>query len=208
MEIQVYKPSDAGNLITWAADINAAHIEAMRHADSAVEHAKRAGFLLLKVKQKLTHGQFGEWLDKNSAVSARQAQRYMQAAQGKPLPVRTIAAPVKYDTVSHLPAVAKLPKDEAKEMEQAIKELRRAVEINASLEYAVLMARVRHLPTGDKSAAYETIETFYAVTSELKALTIQRDIAMNENAELKRVLKRGRREIDALKKAAHPAGTH
>ena len=203
MEIQAYMPSDAGNLTTWAADINAAHIEAMRHADSAMEHAKRAGALLLKVKQKLTHGLFGEWLDKNSAVSARQAQRYMQAAQGKPLPVRTIAAPVKYDTVSHLPAVAKLPKDEAKEMEQAIKELQRSVEINASLEYAVLMKKVGSLTAGDRAEAYETIETFYALTAELKASTIQRDIAMNANAEIKRVLKRQRREIDALKKATH-----
>lgn len=209
MEVQAYKPSDAGNLSTWAADINAAHIEAMRHAESAVEHAKRAGLLLLKVKQKLPHGLFGEWLDKNSAVSDRQARRYMAAAQGKPLPMRALKsdtvsvldAPVKYDTVSHLPAVAKLPTDDAKEMEQVNKELSREYGILASLEYAVLMAKVRHLPAGDKAAAYETIETFYALTAENKAMTTQRDILMNENAELNRALKRGRREIDALKKA-------
>lgn len=98
MQIQTHdKP---GNLTTWAADINAAHADAVKHASSAIDYAKTAGELLLKVKQKLPHGAFGGWLEANVEVSERQARRYMAAAQGKPLPMRTL----KTDTVSVLPA--------------------------------------------------------------------------------------------------------
>ncbi len=102
MQIQAYdKP---GNLATWAADINAAHADAVKHATSAIEYAKQAGELLLKVKQKLPHGAFGGWLEANVTVSARQAQRYMAAAQGKALSMRKVKealpAPAKNDTVS------------------------------------------------------------------------------------------------------------
>jgi hypothetical protein len=89
-----------GNLTTWAADINAAHHAAMGHTADAVAYAMQAGALLVQAKQKLSHGEFGPWLEANCEVSARQARRYMAAAQGKPLPVRTIAAPVKTDTVA------------------------------------------------------------------------------------------------------------
>lgn len=87
-----------GNLSTWAADINAAHADAVKHATSAIDYAKTAGELLLKAKQKLPHGAFGSWLEANCSVSERQARRYMAAAQGKPLPVRAL----KSDTVSVL----------------------------------------------------------------------------------------------------------
>ena len=36
-----------------AAEIDAAHADAVRHADSAIEHARRAGALLHKVKSQL-----------------------------------------------------------------------------------------------------------------------------------------------------------
>ncbi len=80
-----------GNLTTWAADINAAHADAVKHATSAIDYAKRAGELLLKVKQKLPHGAFGAWLEANCVVKARQAQYYMNAAQGKSVPVRKLS---------------------------------------------------------------------------------------------------------------------
>ncbi len=83
-----------------ADEINAEHEAALRLAGDAIEHAKRAGELLLAVKGTLPHGEFGAWLTENVVVSARQAQRYMGAALGKPLPIRMIA---KNDTVSHLP---------------------------------------------------------------------------------------------------------
>ncbi len=82
-----------------APQIAAEHEAAQQHADKAIEHAKRAGALLLEVKAQLDHGQFLPWIDDHLNVSRRQVQRYMRAAQGKPMTARRL----KSDTVSHLP---------------------------------------------------------------------------------------------------------
>lgn len=84
---------------TIAAEINRWHALASEHAEKAIEHARRAGALLLQVKGKLLHGEFLPWVLANVHVTPRQAQRYMAAAAGKPLPVRAI----KNDTLSHFP---------------------------------------------------------------------------------------------------------
>jgi hypothetical protein len=73
-----------------AAEINREHELACAHAGTAIEHARLAGALLLQVKDALPHGQFLPWIEENIAVTPRQAQRYMAAALGKPLPVRAI----------------------------------------------------------------------------------------------------------------------
>ena len=83
-----------------ANEINRLHGIATETANSAIEMAKQIGQLLLAVKDDLGHGEFGTWVDANLSVSMRQAQRYMAAAQGKPISVRHFAS--KYDTVSHL----------------------------------------------------------------------------------------------------------
>lgn len=83
-----------------ANEINTHAEQATRKANEAMHHAIEAGKLLLEVKASLAHGQFGAWLETNVRVSARQAQRYMAAAEGKPVPVRALSS--KYDTVSHL----------------------------------------------------------------------------------------------------------
>lgn len=85
-------------LSSIAAAINAEHGLACKHAETAVEHARRAGQLLLQAKSTLGHGKFLPWVASTCTVSQRQAQRYMAAAQGKPLPIRQ----VKNDTASHL----------------------------------------------------------------------------------------------------------
>jgi hypothetical protein len=95
----------SGNLATWATDINHHHQQACLRAGEAINHAIEAGKLLVKVKQKLPHGEFGGWLEKNLDVTDRQARRYMAAAQGKPVPARVIAS--KRTPVSVLPAPAK-----------------------------------------------------------------------------------------------------
>ena len=88
------------NLQTAVADeINVQHRLAVQHAGSAVEHARRAGELLTQVKAGMPHGTFLAWVSTHVEVSPRQAQRYMAAAQGRPLPLRSI----KNDTVSHSP---------------------------------------------------------------------------------------------------------
>lgn len=80
-----------------AAEIERHHLLAARHADAAIDHARKAGELLIKVKASLQHGAWLDWLSNNCTVSARQAQRYIRVANGLPMAI-------KRDTVSHLPA--------------------------------------------------------------------------------------------------------
>jgi len=93
--------------LALASDINQAHQQAIAHADKAVDYARQAGDLLLKVKADLPHGEFLPWLAANCIVSDRQARRYMAASLGKPTPVRKLASTeaTKSDTVSVLPAI-------------------------------------------------------------------------------------------------------
>lgn len=92
--------------LNLAADINRFHELACLRADEAIAHAKQAGLLLLEAKAALKHGEWLPWLEQNIFVSARQVQRYMQVAQGRALPIRTLVSkepePVKYDRMSHL----------------------------------------------------------------------------------------------------------
>lgn len=99
-------------LTTTASEINREHAMAIAHAGQALDHAKRAGELLLAAKAQLPHGQFSEWVLSNVTVSTRQAQRYMAAAQGKPTPLRAIMQKeTKNDTVSYLPTPLFIPDD-------------------------------------------------------------------------------------------------
>lgn len=78
-------------------------------ASDAVELARQAGVLLLKVKDQLPHGEFSQWLKANVTVSQRQAQRYMAVAQGKSISIRALT--VKNDTVSLLDSPKKTSQD-------------------------------------------------------------------------------------------------
>lgn len=91
-----------------ATEVNREHALATQHAERAIEHARRIGLLLIEAKRALGHGKFQSWLTANVSFSPRQAQRYMSAAHGRPLPVRKIAALPKCDTVSHL-TIADIP---------------------------------------------------------------------------------------------------
>lgn len=85
---------------TVAEEINRHHQLAGLRAEEAVNHAVEAGKLLLEVKEGVPHGKWLTWLAENVSVTPRQAQRYMQVAQGRPLPIRAI--PPKATHVSHL----------------------------------------------------------------------------------------------------------
>ncbi|MCV2354630.1 DUF3102 domain-containing protein [Paucibacter sp. B2R-40] len=50
----------------------------------AVDHARRAGALLLQVKADLGHGKFLAWLEQHVEFTPRTAQRYMSAAAPTP----------------------------------------------------------------------------------------------------------------------------
>jgi hypothetical protein len=70
---------------THGHEINRLHRLAYQSAEDAVTHAIAAGLLLVQVKNEMKHGKFLRWVQGNSKVSVRQAQRYMAAAQGKKL---------------------------------------------------------------------------------------------------------------------------
>lgn len=90
-------------IVNIADEINREHSLAMNHADRAIDHAKRAGALLLQVKNSLPHGEFLPWLAANITVSVRQSQRYIRAALGKPMPVRAIANTTPVSDLDWLP---------------------------------------------------------------------------------------------------------
>jgi hypothetical protein len=74
----------AGDLEDWASEINSEHLAASDCAQTAIEHARRAGGLLIKAKQALPHGDWLPWLAANVHVSERSVQVYMKLARENP----------------------------------------------------------------------------------------------------------------------------
>ena len=67
-----------------AKTINEEH-EACRQAmRSAVDHAVRAGELLIEAKSGIAHGEWGEWIGTNCCFSDRTARAYMRLAKELP----------------------------------------------------------------------------------------------------------------------------
>jgi hypothetical protein len=83
-----------------AKQINELDVLAKTHAIKAIDYARQAGELLLEIKAELPHGQWMTWVSDNLTVSHRQALRYIDAAQGKTIPVRQLTG--KLDTMSNL----------------------------------------------------------------------------------------------------------
>ncbi len=71
-------------LISLAADINREHEAAQECAGKAVEHAKRAGELLIEAKGTIPHGEWIPWLATNVQFSERTAQTYMRVTRELP----------------------------------------------------------------------------------------------------------------------------
>jgi hypothetical protein len=67
-------------LTRLAASIRVEHEAAERHARSAVEHAIRAGELLIEAKAQVAHGEWLPWLAENFPARPVTAQRYMRLA--------------------------------------------------------------------------------------------------------------------------------
>lgn len=67
-------------LADLVTQINAEHDIAESSAQSAIEHARRAGELLLQAKETVGHGAWLEWLAANVRVGTRMAQNYMRLA--------------------------------------------------------------------------------------------------------------------------------
>ena len=69
------------HLAPIAADINREHRAAQEHATAAIQHARRAGELLLEAKAALQHGDWSAWIDQHFDGSERTAQRYMRLSR-------------------------------------------------------------------------------------------------------------------------------
>ena len=67
-----------------ASEINAAALSAGSAAKDAVQHALRAGRLLIEAKDQLPHGQWEPWLAEHCQVSPRMARAYMRLAKMLP----------------------------------------------------------------------------------------------------------------------------
>lgn len=180
-----------GNLTTWAADINAAHAEAMLHAGKAIDYAKQAGLLLMKVKQKLPHGEFGGWLESNCQVSARQAQRYIAAAQGKPLPIRAIT--------SNTTPMSYLPDAEA---EPEYTHLDAAHDQISGLKDSIARLLRGEITEEDRANARQYVADMKAHISTLeatiRAVTTSRDTYAMECVEFRKQIVRQAREYERL----------
>ena len=67
------------------------HHAALRDAQSAVEHARTAGTLLLEAKERSPSGEWGKWLAANcSEISTRTAERYMLIGRNPEIKAETI----------------------------------------------------------------------------------------------------------------------
>jgi phage N-6-adenine-methyltransferase len=66
-----------------AKRIQAAHETAQASARTALESAILCGELLLEAKRLVGHGRFLPWLDENTTLGPRQAQRYMRVARNQ-----------------------------------------------------------------------------------------------------------------------------
>ena len=60
--------------------IHMEHDRAIRSAKTTIDHATRCGNMLLAAKEKVQHGDWEQWIDANTTLSSRNAQRYMRIA--------------------------------------------------------------------------------------------------------------------------------
>src|SRR5687768_17211090 len=65
-------------------EINEAHDQTEQHFNNAVQHARRAGQLLLEAKKQVTHGDWKKWVKDHCKFSLRTAQTYMVLARRWP----------------------------------------------------------------------------------------------------------------------------
>lgn len=67
-----------------AAAIKAEHLAARAAGETFIEHAIKAGHLLIDAKAKFPHGQWLPWLEANCDISERMSQHYMRLARNIP----------------------------------------------------------------------------------------------------------------------------
>lgn len=73
----------AADTARLALSVNDKHREVQRLGRTAKEIAAEIGEELIKVKQKLAHGEFGPWVSENCSFSYDSAKDYMNVARAK-----------------------------------------------------------------------------------------------------------------------------
>ena len=104
------KPELTKDVITEIVDL---HNGIIGYFKSTVANAIRIGQLLLEVKGKTKHGEFGEWISKNLPFTDRTARRYIKVYNNK--------NKLKTDTVSDLTGAYRLLSGPAKDKKKAVK---------------------------------------------------------------------------------------
>jgi hypothetical protein len=79
------------NLTTLARQVRIEHRAANDAAQRWIQHARKAGRLLITAKTQLSHGQWLPWLSKHCRLSKRTAQSYMQLARLDPRKAQRVA---------------------------------------------------------------------------------------------------------------------
>jgi len=69
------------NMADLAAKINAEHAQAETAWRAGLEHARKAGELLIEAKEQCRHSEWLPWLKENVRFSERTAQAYMQVVK-------------------------------------------------------------------------------------------------------------------------------
>ena len=86
------------DLVNYANQINREHELTDQHALAAVDHARRAGDLLVEAKARVPRGDWIKWLEQNVTVTPRTVQNYMKLSIALPK-----LYPEEAKRVSHLP---------------------------------------------------------------------------------------------------------
>ena len=77
-------PAYIVDLAELAERINEAHVEVERCVKTGLQHALKAGQLLLEAKGLCKHGEWGPWVERHCAFPKRSAQGYMRLARELP----------------------------------------------------------------------------------------------------------------------------
>lgn len=112
--------------LSLAAEIVSEHELAQTHKVKAIDHAIRAGTLLLRVKAEVGHGNFLPWLEQHVTFTARTAQRYMNAA-----------APTPITTPRRISSKSPKPGSKAARMLSALDGVRRRDDVIAHVTYLI-----------------------------------------------------------------------
>ena len=152
-----------------AADINTEHAAAYGKAREALQHARRAGELLIEAKVGLSHGEWLPWLRAHCDFSERTAQGYMRLASRWPELESKSATAADLPLRNALKALAEPASDDGADIVRRINGLAASLrEIEAqppaqNENYKIACARM--------AALKDDVSDFIGQTSDLKSLT-------------------------------------